>query len=117
MNAIAGQRPRQRLRHVLLADDVGQPARPVGAVQRRGHPVTLVRGCDAGDPPHTRQSPPALAAFRPWGIQQDDAARGVGGESTTGGATTGVAGWQGDRVERADARPGNRSGICVRRGG
>lgn len=30
------------------------------------------------DPPHTRQSPLILAAFRPWGGSQGDAARGVG---------------------------------------
>jgi hypothetical protein len=32
-------------------------------------------------PPRTRQSSPALAAFRPWGIEQDAAAWGVARES------------------------------------
>jgi hypothetical protein len=29
------------------------------------------------DSPRTYQRPPALAAFRPWGIRRDDTARGV----------------------------------------
>lgn len=40
----------------------------------------VVRGLAWGktrDPPHTRQSLLTLAAFRPWGDLQDDAARGV----------------------------------------
>jgi len=35
-----------------------------------------------GDSPRTYQRPPALAAFRPWGIQRDDTARGVKEEVT-----------------------------------
>jgi hypothetical protein len=35
-----------------------------------------------GDSPRTYQRPPALAAFRPWGIQRDDTARGVRTEVT-----------------------------------
>ena len=78
MHAIVCQGAGERLGDVLLTDDVGQTPRPVGAVEGRGHPVTLAPGADVRDPPHTRQSPPALAAFRPWGIQRGDAARGVG---------------------------------------
>src|SRR5262245_5998158 len=33
-----------------------------------------------GDPPHTRQSPRTLAAFRPWGVGGINAVRGVIGQ-------------------------------------
>jgi len=43
------------------------------------HRVTTVT---VRDSPRTYQRPPALAAFRPWGIQRDDTARGVTPEVT-----------------------------------
>ena len=79
VGAVVGQRLLQRTGHVVLADHVGEGVRPVSAVERLGHAPTLAGRTDvrpwsvrtrtraASDPPHTRQSLPTLAAFRPWG--------------------------------------------------
>ena len=91
------QRLSQRFGDVLLADDLGEGRRAVLAVERQRsgggraaaagrvlgggtglvacHDVILAR--TGRDPPHTRQSPLTLAAFRPWGSWRDNAVRGV----------------------------------------
>ena len=78
VDPVVGERLRQRLGDVLLADQVSKPLGAVTAIQGLRHvphpnPRALTtqvtwRPPDARrDPPRTRQSPPTLAAFRPWG--------------------------------------------------
>ena len=74
MDAVVLECTRERNGDVLLADDLVQPSRTVGAIQGHGHAGSLCVGPDDGwpartcrDPPRTRQSPLTLAAFRPWG--------------------------------------------------
>ncbi|GES19899.1 hypothetical protein Aple_027950 [Acrocarpospora pleiomorpha] len=82
------QRLAQRLGDVFLPLDLCERPWPVLAVERETHTVSsgraspmvgsgIARIPKPEDPPHTRQSPLILAAFRPWGGSQDDAARGV----------------------------------------
>ena len=94
----------ERFGDLLLALDLGEGGGPVLAVQgqrgsgcrRAGLARITVRGAGGvachglhprrtgRDPPHTRQSPRTLAAFRPWGSWRDNAVRGVTGQSSHG---------------------------------
>src|SRR5690606_22901370 len=76
------QRLPQRLGDVLLTLDLGKRPGPVLAVERKTHEGCPRPVAKAGDPPRTRQSLLILAAFRPWGGSQDDAARGVAAQSS-----------------------------------
>src|SRR5215469_18674706 len=104
MHTAAAERLPERLSNVILALDLGECGWPVPAVQGQGrggegrsrairvvgartrppgyvcHDLILAELTLAGavkDPPHTRQSPRTLAAFRPWGSWRDNAVRGV----------------------------------------
>ncbi len=100
MHPPAAQRLAERLGDLVLALDLGEAGRAVPAVerQRRGgkarpRGVRWVRGLTGTggvachdhilarkvkDPPHTRQGPRTLAAFRPWGSWRDERrARGL----------------------------------------
>ncbi len=103
---VRAQRCTQRVRHVLLADDVGEGVRSVPAVQGCGHASQgrrgdRHRGRGGGRPvdsaPRARRRHPSgrtrtprtpvrarlpLLPSGPGGVQRDDAARGVGKKST-----------------------------------
>src|SRR5215472_13759714 len=110
MHPAAEQRLSQRLGDVILTLDLGEAGRTVPPIQRerRGgqadlrnvsaawaltgtggaacHDLILAECTLAGtvrDPPHTRQSPRTLAAFRPWGGWRDERrARGLAASLT-----------------------------------
>src|ERR1019366_9163810 len=93
----------ERFRYVILAFDVSKRGRPVSPVQREprwwpagrglvlrgGRPRPLPsphprRAGKGSAPPHTRQGPRTLAAFRPWGSWRGSAVRGVLRQSSSG---------------------------------
>src|SRR3984885_10706033 len=96
MDAATAQRLPEWLCDLVLTLDLSKTAGPVPAVEgqrspwpggvRRALRVTGTGGvachdlilAEAEDPPHTRQSPRTLAAFRPWGSWRDERrARGL----------------------------------------
>jgi hypothetical protein len=118
VHSAAAKRLPERLGDVVLALDLGEASRAIPAVERKrsgrkarrravcarfASDVAWIQGvaCHdlilAGipppgrqkDPPHTRQSPRTLAAFRPWGGWRDE--RRAGGLDVSLAAAAGAA--------------------------